>query len=51
MNSEPDEPAAAVDETEPATSPAADESEDMDDFFADLMMGRDGVVEGVITHW
>jgi hypothetical protein len=34
--------------TPPSTVESADE---LTDFFADLMLGRDGVTEGVITHW
>jgi len=38
-----------LDATSPSTVEPADDEET--DFFADLVLGRDGLTEGVITHW
>jgi hypothetical protein len=42
------EPLDTAAETPPST---VEPTDDDTDFFADLMLGRDGVTEGVITHW
>ena len=39
------------DNAETVDPPATEAEAEGTDFFADLMLGRDGVAEGVITHW
>jgi hypothetical protein len=50
MNPESVKPDAPTTADETTDSSTVDE-EGTTDFFADLMLGRDGVTDGVITHW
>ena len=51
VNQEPEAVEAHTDVNPEPASAVGEPPTEEEDFFADLMLGRDGVTEGVITHW